>query len=265
MLIRPGQVSDIPGHDFSQPVGIRSVSEQGPAGRMRQALLKRGFISPVDNPQGNLFLPLPGKSHGLIPLFRVMILKDMAALLVPGERIHLVESHTGLQYVYQAEAWMLHRPDYQFGQVLGHACKSPGHESGPHGHGNSYGVEGLGRIAGGLGLGLMSPGRSWTGLALGQPVYLVVVGQQGNIDIAAQSSQKMVAALAVITSIPALDNDHCLRVGQLDSGGGRQGPAVKSVEHVGSHIMRSLGCLAYAGNENALMRLKPHLHQGILD
>ena len=64
----------------------------------------------------------------------------------------------------------------------------------------------------------------------------------------------MVAPFSIITTVTALNNYIESRVGELSPGCRRQRPSVKAGKDIGIKVMRRLGCLAYAGYKEDLMR-----------
>ena len=71
----------------------------------------------------------------------------------------------------------------QPGQMIGHPRKTAGYKTGPQGHGHGYRVKGGGGHPLGLDLGDLAFIGRRAGLSLGQGVDLVIMNQQGQIDV----------------------------------------------------------------------------------
>ena len=80
--------------------------------------------------------------------------------------------------------------------------------------------------------------RRRRGLALGEPVDLVVEQQDLQVHVAAQHVQHVVAADRQAVAVAGDHPDVELGVGELDAGGDRRRAAVDRVEAVGRHVVR---------------------------
>jgi len=92
-------------------------------------------------------------------------------------------------------------------EVVPHAGEGAGHEAGPEGHGHGHGIEGN-EATPSAGHGSRSLRGTWGWPALGEPVYLVVVNQHGQIHVPAHRSHEVVSALPVHAAVAAFRDDH---------------------------------------------------------
>ena len=103
------------------------------------------------------------------------------------------------------------------------------------------------------------------GLALGKAVDHVVVDDVGNVHVATDGVDEVVASLAVHVPVARLGDHHHLRVDCLDQRGGGQRPTVQAVEVVGLEVLGRLRGLPDAGHHHHASRFLPQLRQGLLD
>ena len=137
----------------------------------------------------------------------------------------------------------------QLGQMIHHPGKGPGDKTGFHGHGNRDRIKRGSGHSGRLSLGDESGFRSGAGLALGETVHLVVVHQEGDIDVPPDGGQEMVASFPVVAAVSAFhDHRHC-GIGQLGPRSRGKRPSVESVEEIHVQVMRCLGRLPDSGYE----------------
>src|SRR3989338_1608961 len=73
----------------------------------------------------------------------------------------------------------------------------------------------------------------------------------------------MVSSFAVDVPVARGNQDYQLIIGYLDAGGRGDGPAMQAVKYIAVKIMRKLGRLADAGDQNQIMRGKIKLNQGV--
>src|SRR3989338_7993397 len=73
----------------------------------------------------------------------------------------------------------------------------------------------------------------------------------------------MVSSFAVDVPVARGNQNHQLIIGCLDSGGRGDGPAMQAVKDIAVKIMRKLGRLADAGDQDQIMRVKIKLNQGV--
>jgi len=97
---------------------------------------------------------------------------------------------------------------------------------------------------------LEPPAAGGRGLALGQAVHHVVVHDVGDVGVAADRVDEVVAALSVHVAVPADRHDRQRRIGRLDGRRRRQRPAMQPVEYVALLVVWQLGGLADAGDQH---------------
>ena len=162
---------------------------------------------------------------------------------------------------------MVVRPAEGLHHVLAVHVVGAGHEAGlgPDGHADR--VERLVDRAERRGLGDLADLARGRVLALGQPVDLVVEQQDGEVHVAAQRVDQVVATdrqhVAVTTHHPHVE----VGAGDGQPGGHRRCPAVDAVHAVGVHVVREAGRAADAGHEDGVLAADAqvghqHLHGG---
>ena len=90
-------------------------------------------------------------------------------------------------------------------------------------------------------------------LALGQPVDLVVEQQDGDVDVAAERVDQVVAADGERVAVTGDHPDVEIRPGGGQSGGDGRCPAVDRVHAVGVHVVRESGGAADARQEHGAL------------
>jgi hypothetical protein len=160
------------------------------------------------------------------------------------------------------EAAVGNGPGDELGQVVGLAGEAAGHEAGAQGHGHGQRPEGGGDDALGLGLGDVSGLGGGAGLALGEAVNLVVVHDEGEVNVAADGGEEVVAALAIGAAVAALHDHGEPGVGEFRSRGHGQGPAVDAVEAVRVRVARDAAGAPDPGDEADVMLGDSQLGQG---
>src|SRR5207244_986345 len=172
----------------------------------------------------------------------------------------LVDLHEGRPPVLVGPAEDLHH-------VLAVHVVGSGHEAGFRPQGQAHGVEGevdrseRGRLGH---LPLLAGGRV---LTLGQPVDLVVEQQDGEVDVAAQGVDEVVAAYGERVAVARHHPDVQVGPGQGQPGGDGGGPPVDGVHPVDVHVVGEAGRAADAGDEDHVLPAHAqlgheHLHCG---
>ena len=129
------------------------------------------------------------------------------------------------------------------------------------------GLKGVSSDPNGRRLGDLALLRGRRVLALGQPVDLVVEEQDGDVDVAAQGVDEVVAADRQGVAVAGDDPHVEVGPGHGQPGGHRRGPAVDGVHAVGVHVIGEAGRAADAGHEDGVLAPHPelgheHLHGG---
>ena len=125
--------------------------------------------------------------------------------------------------------------------VLAVHVVGPGHEAGLGAQRQAERVEGVLERAERRRLGDLGHLRRRRVLALGETVDLVVEQQDGDVDVASQGVDQVVAADGEGVAVAGDDPHVEVRAGGGQAGGDGRGPAVDGVHPVGVHVVREPG------------------------
>lgn len=229
----------------------------------RQTRLVRRLLHAVEDADGYFAVsPGSGLKRFLVITSRVSALfKFVDFLLVPGQRVHLIEGGTELQNVDEGKTFVENGLLDEFGEVRNFRGKPLGHEGGAVQKRGGHGVERLVWITTRRRLGLHARSRRRRGLACRQAVEVVVVDEVGQVNVAADGVDEVADALAVGVAVSRVSDDGQLVVSQLDADSHGQSPAVNAVKGVEVVKIRTVGRAADAKNHGHLVRLEAELRQ----
>lgn len=177
----------------------------------------------IDDSEWYPVAPFGGGFEGVFPVGGVVFRgQDVAPFFIPGEGVEAVEGDAWLYDIQERETGVGDGGAEEFGEVFHHSGESAGHEAGFHGGGREHGIEGSGGRSEGLGLGLESFFGGGAGLSFGKSVNLVVVDEEGEVNIPADGGQEVISALAVVASVSAFHDHGEFGVGGFGAGGHRQ-------------------------------------------
>ncbi len=164
--------------------------------------------------------------------FVVSLIKIVGVLLEPLIGVLFIKHHTRLKDINERIALVLYsRLDDFFGlhDIPG---KNPRHKGRPECDGSGQWIERLHHHTPYLHWCLHAFFRRRRSLPLSQPIHHVVVHDVGDIRVATNSMEKMIATLTIGITIPRFRDDGQLWIGNFDSGRGWQCPAMETVEIV---------------------------------
>ena len=214
------------------------------------ALVEDGFAAAEADAFGGLekdagvngIAPLHGLFASQLPVAGVvlLVLKLDHPILEEVVGVVQVEGNAGAEDVDQGKPLVFDGLSHQVGQMADIAAVAPGHKGCAVHDGRGDGIDGHLHAAKGSALGLHAVAAGGGNLAGGETVDLVVHDNVGEVDVAAGSMGKVVAADAVTVPVASGNDYREFVVGQLGAGGHCQGTPVEGVHAVAVEVARQV-------------------------